>query len=149
MNKNWILKNKKLVEGVVLFLTSTFLIFESLKLHNNKSWALSPALFPLIITLFILVLSVVLMFKGLREKKTDIGTSSMGNSKKLGLVLLISFLYLIALPRLHFLLSSMLYLLFFLLILGERKWLTLVSISVLTPIFIEYIFSNLLNVYLP
>lgn len=149
MNKNWILKNKKLMEGVVLFLISTFFVFESLKLHNNKSWALSPALFPLIITVSILLLSLVLIFKGLRASNLYIEAGNNKNLKELGLIILTSFLYLIILPRLHFFLSSIIYLLSFLLILGERKWWVLGSISILTPLLIQYLFGNLLNVFLP
>lgn len=149
MNKKSILKNRKVVDGVVISLISIFFMTESLKLHNNQSWALSPALFPLIITISILLFSIALVIKGLRESNISNEVSNRAGFKRLALVILISFLYLIFLPKLHFLISSIIYLLLFLLILGERKWWLLAAISIVTPLLIQYLFGNLLNVFLP
>lgn len=148
MNKNSILKNSKFIEGILIALTSLFFIGESLKLHNGKSWALSPALFPLIITVSILFFSISLIIKSLKEE--DIAFDlKRGEIIKLGLIILISFLYLIILPKLNFLYSTIIYLFLFLIILGERKWWMLVAMSIITPLSIQYIFGNLLNVLLP
>lgn len=149
MNKKSILKNRKVVDGVVISLIGIFFMTESLKLHNNQSWALSPALFPLIITISILLFSIALVIKGLRENNINNEVSNKEGFKRLSLVILISFLYLIFLPKLHFLISSIIYLLLFLLILGERKWWLLAAISIVTPLLIQYLFGNLLNVFLP
>lgn len=149
MSKKSILKNNKVVEGIVISLISIFFISESLKLHNNQSWALSPALFPLIITVCVLLFSIALIIKGLKENSINVKSDSGQGFKRLGLVILISFLYLIALPKLHFLASSIIYLILFLVILGERKWWIIGAISVATPLLIQYLFGNLLNVFLP
>lgn len=149
MDKNSILKNNKVVEGLLIALASIFLIIESFKLHNNKSWALSPALFPIIITISVLALSIILIIKGLRENTVNTGQSNKEGLKKLGLIIIISFAYLIILPKLHFLISSIIYLFSFLFILGERKWLLLITISIITPLLIQYLFGNLLDVFLP
>lgn len=149
MDKKSVLKNGNLIEGLIIALLSIFFITESLKLYGNQTWALSPALFPLIITVSTLLLSILSIFKGLKEKNTNTQSSKKANFKRLGLIILISFLYLFTLPKIHFLLSSVIYLFLFLLILGERKWWVLVSISILTPLLIQYLFGNLLNVFLP
>lgn len=149
MAKNSILKNSKVLEGMIIALISIFFISESLKLHNNQSWALSPALFPLIITVSILVFSISLIIKSLKEDAKELEIQGSRGLNRLLLVIIISFLYLIFLPKLHFLISSIVYLALFLFILGERKWLLLASISTLTPLLIQYIFGNLLDVFLP
>lgn len=149
MNKKSILKNKNLMEGIIIALLSIFFIIESLKLYGNESWALSPALFPLIITVSTLLLSIFLIFKGLKEKSIDTQSSKKEAYKKISFIIIISFLYLFALPRIHFLFSSIIYLFLFLLVLGERKWWVLGSISILTPLLIQFLFGNLLNVLLP
>ncbi len=44
---------------------------ESLKLHNNQPWALSPALFPLIITFVALLFSISLIIKGIGKSSVN------------------------------------------------------------------------------
>ena len=90
MDKKSILENKKVTEGIIICLISMFFISESLKLHRNESWALSPALFPLIITISILLLSISLILKGLRENNISTNLGKKENYKTLGLIILIS-----------------------------------------------------------
>lgn len=149
MDRKSLLKNNRLLEGVIIAIVSIFFIFESLKLHNNQSWALSPALFPLIITISILLFSIGLIVKSLKPDYVDPKALKGEGFKRLALIILISFLYLLVLSKLHFLISSIIYLLLFLFILGERRWWLLGIISIITPLLIEYIFGNLLNVFLP
>lgn len=141
------MKNNEIVEGSILSVLSIFFIIESLKLHNNQELALSPALFPLIMTSMGLFLSILLIFKGI--KKTDYIRSDKGNIRLVLLIVALSFLYLILLERFSFILSSVIYLFLFTFILGERKWWLLILISTLTPVLIWYLFANLLGVYLP
>ena len=133
----------------MLSLLSVFFIKESLKLHNNQSWTLSPALFPLIITSLTFLFSMALIIRGIKDKNVKQEGDSIENWKRLLLVIFISIMYLIILPKLHFLLASIIYLLLFLLILGERKWWLLGVISIITPLLIQYLFGNLLDVFLP
>lgn len=149
MDKKSFLKNNRLIEGIVISLLSIFFIVESLKLHNGQSWALSPALFPLIITISILLFSLSLIIKSLKEKHADTEAIRTQGAVKLIFVIIISILYLIFLQKLHFLISSIIYLFLFLFILGERRWWLLEIISLITPALIQYIFGNLLGVFLP
>lgn len=149
MEKKINFKNDKLIEGVLILALSIFFIKESFKLHSNKSWALSPALFPLIITIALVFLSSLLIVRSLDEKIVDRGQVNRERFMKLGLIIIISFLYVIILPKVHFLIGSMIYLMLFLFILGERNWYLLATISIITPIWIQYFFGNLLNVFLP
>lgn len=149
MKKPSIFRNSKFVEGFCLSLISLFFIRESLKLHTGKSWALSPALFPLIITMSIFILSIALIIKSFREERAISSKIKKQNLIRLVLIILISFLYLIVLKRVHFLISSIVYIFLFLIILGERKWWLLAAISIIIPLLIQYIFGDLLDVFLP
>ncbi|MGO1468614.1 MAG: tripartite tricarboxylate transporter TctB family protein [Tissierella sp.] len=149
MEKKSFLKNNRLIEGIVISLLSIFFIIESLKLHSGQSWALSPALFPLIITISILFFSVWLIIKSLKEERSNTNLIKTEGIMKLIFVIIISILYLVFLQKLHFLISSIIYLFLFLFILGERRWWLLGIISLITPVLIQYIFGNLLGVFLP
>lgn len=128
---------------------SIFFIKESFALHNNQSWALSPALFPLIITVLTLMFSIALIVKGIKASNVERELDNIDNWKQFLLIILLSLIYLIILPKIHFLLSTIIYLFFFLWILGERKWWLLAAMSIATPLLIQYLFGNLLDVLLP
>lgn len=138
---------KRVGEGLLMGVLSSFFIIESLKLRQAHDWALSPALFPLIVSSLALLLSINLIIKGFKG-------SAKGEEKKVyqkplvgTIVLLLA--YIIALPRLGFILATIIFLLFFLLILGERRWRFLLVYSILTPLIIKIIFGYLLQVLLP
>lgn len=155
-----IFKNKNLVDGVFFLLISIFFIKESLKLHTNASWALSPALFPLIVMSLLLVFSLGLIVSSLvvRDKDVDVSEKAKeGNNRKVILkkyykligFIALTIVYIVVLPKIHFLISSILYLFSLMILLGERNIKMLILISVITPIIVQYIFGNLLDVYLP
>lgn len=140
-----LIKNRQAIEGGILSLVSIIFIRESLKLHNRQSWALSPALFPLLITSMLLLFSLILIFK--KDKKAKAYRNR--DNKKLMLVLTLSFLYFISLERFSFLLSTGLYLFGFMYLLGERRWWINILFVIIIPVGIQYIFGNLLGVILP
>jgi len=140
------MKSRESIEGLVLSVLSIIFIKESLKLHNNQSWALSPALFPLIITFMILLFSLSLIIKGF--KKHTIYED--GSNKKIMLfTIALSFFYFLTLARLNFILSTGIYLFSFMYILGERRLWVIGGFILIVPLAIQYIFGNLLGVLLP
>lgn len=140
------MKNNESIEGVILAILSIIFIRESLKLHNNQSWSLSPALFPLIITSMVLLFSLILVFNNLK-KATNY--RNKGNRKIMLLILALSFLYFLSLGRFNFLLSTGLYLFGFMYILGENRWWIISAFIIIIPLGIQYVFGNLLGVLLP
>ncbi len=150
MEKKSIFKNKDVFDGIILAILSIFFINESFKLHGNNQWSLSPALFPLIVASLVLIFSISQIIKGLKDKEArEESKMSKENFNKLIGIIIISFVYLFLLPKLHFLVSSILYLLIFMYILGERNWKILLGISIITPLLIQYVFGTILDVYLP
>lgn len=150
MEKKSIFKNKDVFDGIILAILSIFFINEAFKLHGNNQWSLSPALFPLIVASLVLIFSISQIIKGLKDKEArEESKMSKENFNKLIGIIIISFVYLFLLPKLHFLVSSILYLLIFMYILGERNWKILLGISIITPLLIQYVFGTILDVYLP
>lgn len=141
------MKKRNAMEGLLLFVFSSFFIRESLKLHKTGDWALSPALFPLIITIGLLLLSLALIHKGIREEANY--SDEKGDFKGVLLIIIISFIYIYLLTKLGFTLTSIVYIFFFMWNIGERRWWVLGAISTITPLAIYFIFVNLLDVYLP
>lgn len=141
------MKRKDTIEGVILTSLSAFLIKESFKLHNNQEWALSPALFPLLITVFLFLFSIFLIIKGIKNEETKYGDKI--DWRLIFYVLVWSFIYAFLLPIVHFIPATILYLSIFLLVLGEKKWSHIIFISILTPVLVYYLFNNLFNVFLP
>ena len=141
------MKKKSTFEGLILLFFSSFFIRESLKLHRKGDWALSPALFPLIITIGLFLLSLSLIHKGLRNE--DKYANQKGDFKRVLVIIVFSFIYLYLLAKAGFVLASIIYIFSFMWILGERRWWLLGSISTITPLAIYYVFVNLLDVYLP
>lgn len=141
------MKNRNAMEGLLLFVFSSFFIRESLKLHKTGDWALSPALFPLIITIGLLLLSLSLIYKGIKEGANY--SDEKGVYKRVLLIIISSFIYIYLLAKLGFTLTSIAYIFFFMWVLGERRWWVLGAISTITPLAIYYVFVNLLDVYLP
>lgn len=136
-------------EGVFLLIGSLFFLYESKNLHMGDSIALSPALFPFIINTMIFLLSLRLIYKNNKEDKDHISIrTSLKNIRVINFII-VSFLFLFFMEKIGFLISSILYLVSVLLILGERRVSIILLISILTSTSLKYIFESLLDVYLP
>lgn len=144
------MKKNEVGEGFLILLLSGFFIRESLKVHKGD-WALSPALFPLIVACAGFFLSLALIYGGFRkgqvQREEKIGQEA--NWKEILFILTLSLLYLVLLNYIGFVILSIVYLGLFMIVLGERRWWILASISIISPLFIYYVFSNLLDVFLP
>lgn len=138
--------NRQFKEAVFLAIVSVFFIIESYKLHNIDNLAISPALFPLIVSSLILLLSILMAFK---YRETDRDERILGDKKVVLKVLALSFFYLYSMDKLGFLYSSMVYIGLFSLILGERNIVRIILFSLLFSSLIYYIFKVLFRVYLP
>ncbi len=144
------MKKNEIGEGFLIFLLSGFFIKESLKVHKGD-WALSPALFPLIVASGGFLLALALIYQGFKKKQVQ-GEKDLGqkdNRKEIFFILALSLLYLMLLNYIGFLPVSIVYLGLFMVVLGERRWWVLASMSIISPLFIYYVFANLLDVFLP
>ena len=122
--------------------------------HDGGQWSLSPALFPLILSGGLALLSFALIGQALlRIRAGDEGPSWKDGAPispmRASLAFLLCVLYALALPRTGFLPSSAFFLALFCLLVGERRAARIAALSLVSPAVIYLLFRHGLNVLLP
>ena len=137
-------------EGVFLFVVSVFGISMSFISHKdfNVEWKLSPYLFPLIISFFLLILSISIITQGLKDESEKKEKSKI-DIKSLLIFGLICILYLLVFNFLGFVLSTIILLVLLMILLGERRWWFILLVSVISSLVIYLLFAKYLSVMLP
>lgn len=120
---------------------------------NTSEWKTSPFLFPTLIAVFGLLLTLSLVADALRELRAGEGAGTKSGSGKnlVGVLVLIgaAVVYYFLLPLLHFIPATILFLTGLFLYLGERKWWKIALLSVITTVAIYALFGMMLNVRFP
>ena len=137
-------------EGIFLFVVSVFGISMSFISHKdfNVEWKLSPYLFPLIISFFLLILSISIIMQGLKDESEKKEKSKI-DIKSLLIFGLICLLYLLVFNFLGFVLSTIILLVLLMMLLGERRWWFILLVSVISSLIIYLLFAKYLSVMLP
>ena len=137
-------------EGVFLFVVSVFGISMSFISHKdfNVEWKLSPYLFPLIISFFLLILSISIIMQGLKDESEKKEKSKI-DIKSLLIFGLVCILYLLVFNFLGFVLSTIILLVLLMMLLGERRWWFILLVSVISSLVIYLLFAKYLSVMLP
>ncbi len=137
------------VEGFVFLLLSFSAIVYSLVEHQRAKvvWQQSPYLFPLLVAVFLLPLSLLLIRSAGKENRDD--TQVLFLVRDTTVVALGTFAYIIVMPYLTFLVSTTLFLFGLLFYLGERRYLLISLLSVGFPSLMYLLFGKLLHVMLP
>ena len=137
-------------EGVFLFVVSVFGISMSFISHKdfNVEWKLSPYLFPLIISFFLLILSISIITQGLKDESEKKEKSKI-DIKSLLIFGLVCILYLLVFNFLGFVLSTIILLVLLMMLLGERRWWFILLVSVISSLVIYLLFAKYLSVMLP
>ena len=137
-------------EGVFLFVVSVFGISMSFISHKdfNVEWKLSPYLFPLIISFFLLILSISIIMQGLKDESEKKEKSKI-DIKSLLIFGLVCILYLLIFNFLGFVLSTVILLVLLMMLLGERRWCFILLVSVISSLIIYLLFAKYLSIMLP
>ena len=137
-------------EGVFLFVVSVLGISMSFISHKdfNVEWKLSPYLFPLIISFFLLILSFSIIKQGLKDESEKKEKSKI-DIKSLLIFGLVCILYLLVFNFLGFVLSTIILLVLLMMLLGERRWWFILLVSVISSLVIYLLFAKYLSVMLP
>ena len=146
-------------DAVFVIICAVSLLSYSLYHHatdkNTSEWKTSPFLFPVLISMFGILLAVSLVADAMRDMKTQTALagaeSTSGHTDLKGVLVFIgvSIIYYFALPHLKFIISTLLYLLVLFLYLGERKWWKLLLLCGITTGAIYFLFGVALHVHLP
>lgn len=154
------LKNENLkkegVQCLLFFAIGAGLLVYSLYQHSHSSidWVMSPYLFPLLISIFLLLLAVGLVAETIGKTKAETGqeeTKNNGSAYRGKLLLSVAGIlaYYLAMPYLGFIFSSLLFLAAMFWLLGERRWQLILLLSAGTTFILYGIFHGLLHVMLP
>jgi hypothetical protein len=149
----------EITEGIVLGALGIAVITGSLKLDNFGPLALSPGLFPFILGVCLVALVLVLILRNIRrpaKEETDKAplpgeSSNMVKARwiKITAITALSLVYILLLSIAGFIISSAVYVLALMLLLGERKWWKLIITPVMVSLLIFTLFAKGLKVYLP
>ena len=152
------LKNKNIQESCVIFICGVLLLLYSLSLHYNGPtvlWKMSPSLFPVLISVFLMLLSVSLFFDGLHQIKEERASKNTGETEtgiKVRPVLItiaLSIAYFVLMPYVTFIPCTILFLGIFIFTLGERRYWMIALVAVISALAIWAAFGLALGVRLP
>lgn len=151
-----LLKNKKAQDGAVVLALGLALGAHSLIRFRaaavRTSWILSPWLFPLLISVFALLLAAALFAEGRRELRGGAGEEPAKPAPKRAAAFaaaLMSAVYAALLPLLHFLPATAIYLAALTYLFGERRRWAIAAAAILTPLILYALFGLALGVRLP
>jgi len=151
-NRN-VFKNKNIQDAVFVFLFGVALMAHSLKEHyggNTQEWKLSAYLFPILVAIFLILLSIALLFDGLHQLKN--AHEEAGEKvawKPVLVVIALSIAYYFAIKPLHFIPATIIFLGLLIFFLGERRMWLIALISVISVFTLYGIFGIALKVMLP
>ena len=145
----------RLIVPSVCILISIFYFIYTINLPKAKLGdPNAPMYFPLIISIFLFIMSVIYFIKELLKdypKKEEVKLLFKGGAPVLIIsTLIISLIYAFIFERIGYLASTILYMLAILFIVnGRNKWLVNLSVAVLFSVGSWYVFYHLLDVSLP
>ncbi|MBO6039952.1 MAG: tripartite tricarboxylate transporter TctB family protein [Oscillospiraceae bacterium] len=152
------LKNKNVQESIVVFLLGLALgAYSLISFHTARvqtRWIMSPYLFPLLLSVFAVLLSVSLFGEG----RFEVGEARRGAEqtkpaklklKNVLVVVLMGVAYYVLISLIHFIPASMVFLAAMIWFLGERRWWMIALVAVLMPLVLYALFALGLSVRLP
>ena len=152
------LKNKNVQESIVVFLLGLALGAYSLisfyTARVQTKWIMSPYLFPLLLSVFAVLLSVSLFGEGRYEVSEARRGAEQAKPAKLKLlnvlvVVLMGVAYYVLISLIHFIPASMIFLAAMIWFLGERRWWMIAAVAVVMPLVLYALFALGLSVRLP
>ena len=149
--------------SIILIILAVLLLFSSYRIPIIKTVQeknINCQFFPRISSIFLLILSVLLFSKSFKlTEKIKLFSKQSSKEKEVKTVnikykivfsiILLTTIYLVLFFRVGFIVSSIIYILIFLLLMGTRKWYYLISIPILFPVIIYLLFSHAFNILLP
>jgi len=150
-------------EGFVFLLGSVLLGVYSLVLHvlSKAKWKMSPYLFPLLLAVFLFLLSLSLLQEGRKERQAQEmqdteqqtpeaeGSPKQKGWKDAAVFALISLAYILSISLVGFVVATVMFLVGSFVYLKERRIWLVIALSIAFPLIIYVLFGMLLHVMLP
>lgn len=145
------IRNRRaLLEGLCFLTLALALLWHALHSHAHGipvGWELSPSLFPLLIAMFLLILSLALIREGFHSSAQEDQTAL--NWRPVVVTVLAALAYFLLMPRLGFVLATACFLVGMMVYLGERRPLPLILLPLCFSAGVYLLFARLLHVMLP
>jgi len=110
----------------------------------------SPSLIPRGVAACVLFAAGMLLFRALTGRSLPLESRLKGKDlQRVSLVAILTGGYVFIVQRLGFIATTFSYMLFFVWLLGERRWPYLILFAIIVPVAVYVIFDTLLNVPLP
>lgn len=150
MNKKSVKAN--LICGITCILFSLWVWFETASFPEDKNVNINSDFFPRMMAIGLIIASLSMIFTSVMSKKEEIiGTLSLKNSgiQRALICLVLTILVAVLLKPVGFIIVSIVYAFIMMYILGDRKWIRMIIVSILVPLLIFFLFSKLLGITLP
>jgi putative tricarboxylic transport membrane protein len=156
------MKKGPIIGNAVILVFFLFMLFESFKLHDIRRFGeMGSGFWPILVLALACILSAILLFfslrkgKGKEEEEAEAPPSpeSIADRKRARNIIILSsvatLVYIFAMQWVGFAIATLLYVLAFILILGERrKWVVILS-PLLVTVFILAVFSKFISIPFP
>ena len=141
------IKKYPIAEGLFFALLGVWTLPEALNYHVSSGIALSPALFPILASAVLVGLSLYQVGTAIKRGEADSpkGTITRG----VGIVFLLCLLYTAALQSVGFFVTTLAYLVVFLIVLGEKRPAVVILVPLITTGAVYFFFEKALSVMLP
>lgn len=152
MLSRWFFKgNTDKVDSILFLLLSVFIFFLSTRMDSFGQTVLSPGTFPAVGAGVLFFLALALFCKAMRQELSSGADKAVHETKwkSVLVVTLLCLVYVWVLPLFHFVITTMVFLAFFLFYIGERRIWMVSVVSISTTLVIYFIFGNMLKVLLP
>ncbi len=109
-----------------------------------------PFIIPRAVATFLLITALLLLYRALKGRALELEKRLEGaDLRRITGAAVITFGYLFVVERIGFFGTTLVYMLLFALVLGERRWPRLVLFAILVPLVVYVLFSTALHVPLP
>lgn len=148
------LKNRNIQDSILFFLSGGALIRYSLVKHYGGppvEWKMSPYLFPILVSVFLLLLSVSLFFDGLYQIRHggEAGGAGPVKFRSVLITIALSAAYVVLMRWIGFIPATVIFLAVFIFFLGERRLWLIALVALIATLSIYVIFDTALGVMLP
>ena len=146
------IENRGVHESIAVFvlglLLGAYSILGFFTAKVKAAWIMSPYLFPMLLSVFAVVVSTFLFAEAKKEAEQDTRRSDI-HLNKVTVTAVMAAVYVALMPIAGFIVSTAVFLAVFMRYTGERKLKIIIPVSVVTPLALYTVFKMVLNVRLP
>jgi putative tricarboxylic transport membrane protein len=138
----------EIATGIFFIVVAAWFLYEASKFPVNESSVdMGPAAFPQVLAWLVILLSVLLIITSFI--KGSALKISVKRFKQIVYSMVLLIIYGVAIPFIGFYIATILFIPIMLFLAGERKWKSIIGVTIVFELFAFAIFDTVLNVPLP